>query len=78
MVAGKATPDGKSLPVDYELEGTLLAPVRLGQQLVVFRHNRNGVAALGIFCSSPVEEIMVVTGNSVYRLTAAGPSATCP
>ena len=70
-------PAGKSLPVDYELEGTLLAPVRLGQQLVVFRHNRNGVAALGLFCSSPVEEIMVVTGNSVYRLTAASPSATC-
>jgi hypothetical protein len=70
MVAGEKPPEGQSMPVDYEIEGTLLAPIIPGQQIIVFRHDRNGVPALGLFCTSPVEEIVVVTQNSVYRVSA--------
>jgi hypothetical protein len=76
MVPGEQLPTGKSLPANYELEGTLLAPILSGQQFIAFRHDRNGVSALGLFCSSPVEEVLVVTGNSVYRLRALEESGT--
>lgn len=77
MVPGEYPPQGKSLSVDYEFEGTLLAPILLGKQLIAFRHNRNGVPALGLFCSSPVEEIVLVARNSVYRLRSVEESDPC-
>ena len=70
MVPGKNPPAGKALPVDYEFEGTLLAPIVLGQQVIALRHDRNGVPALGLICSTAVEEIVLVTRNCVYRLRA--------
>jgi len=62
-----------SLPVDYELQGVLLAPVRVGGQIHVFRTCRNGVRADGFFYSTPIVKIrepsLVETFNSVYRVS---------
>ncbi|XHR27227.1 MAG: hypothetical protein ACFUZC_14900 [Chthoniobacteraceae bacterium] len=67
--------NAKSLPVDYELTGELLAPPRIGEGLMVFRETRNGVRAEGLFTTSPIvegekcgEALRLVTGNSVYLL----------
>lgn len=63
-----------SLPVDYELRGFLLAPVRVGEQIHLFRTERNGVEADGYFSSTPIVKIqdasLVETYNSIYRVTA--------
>ncbi|MDO8542481.1 MAG: hypothetical protein Q7S40_18730 [Opitutaceae bacterium] len=77
VVPGENPPEGKSLPVDHEIEGTLLAPILHGQQLIALRHNRNGVQALGLYRSTPVEEIVLVTRDSVYRLKAMDKSDPC-
>jgi hypothetical protein len=62
-----------SLPVDYELQGVLMAPVRVGGQIHVFRTWRNGVEADGFFESTPIVKIrkpsLVETFNSVYRVS---------
>ena len=64
-----------SLPVDYELRGFLLAPVRVGEQIHLFRTERNGVEADGFFYSTPIVRIqdasLVETFNSIYRVTAS-------
>jgi hypothetical protein len=64
-----------SLPVDYELRGILLEPIIVGSCLVVLRFERNGVLALGIFSSTPVQEIhadgRVITENSIYEISKA-------
>lgn len=69
-----------SLPVDYEIEGQLIAPIAVGAAIEVLRTVRNGVQCPGVFRSSPVvridpEEghglvINATTLNSVYRLEA--------
>ena len=71
-VPGGANHFGKSLPVDYELEGELGSPLIVGAPLVVRRTRRNGVPVRGEFRSSPivvVESNQVRTENSVYRIT---------
>ncbi len=59
-----------SLPVDYEFQGILLAPVRVGGQIHVYRTWRNGVKADGFYESTPIvsilEGFMVETFNSIY------------
>ena len=70
---------GHSLPVDYELEGILLADVEVGSPVHVARHVPSG--AIRIFASSPVTSISSVargeltaellTANSSYRVEAA-------
>lgn len=59
----------ESLPVGYVLEGYLLSPVEVGKCLRMLRISRNGIAALGVFESSPVTAIsdsVIITQNSVY------------
>jgi len=64
-----------SLPVDYELSGFLLAPVRVGEQIHLYRTERNGVEADGYFYSTPIVKIqnasLVETFNSIYRIMAS-------
>lgn len=67
---GSATPAGRSLPVDYDLEGFLLDPIVPGCPVRALRLRRNGVDALGCFSTTPVVEVHVTTVNSVYRVTA--------
>ena len=73
FVPGQKGTNGQSLPIDYELEGTLLAPILLGRQLEVSRNKRNGVVTDGHFSSTNVVEIVVVTRNSIYRISSPDP-----
>ena len=61
-----------SLPVDYELRGVLMHPIRLGRCLEVYRTHRNGVSADGNFRSTPIisisDGLLVETYNSIYRI----------
>jgi hypothetical protein len=60
---------GKSIPIEYTLEGTLVNPLTVGESVIVLRETRNGVAATGLFQSSPVTLITntsFYTANSVY------------
>lgn len=61
----------RSLPVDYELEGHLLAPLEVGGVIRLLRFRRNEVSALGLFESSAivaVREPFVETRNSIYHV----------
>ena len=61
-----------SFPVDYKMRGVLLAPIRVGEWIFLFRTMRNGVASEGIFLSTKVQKILspdeALTQNSVYRI----------
>ena len=61
-----------SLPVDYELEGVLLAPLIVGGRIQAYRTSRNGIKADGLFESTAIVRIrkgsLVETINSVYRV----------
>lgn len=62
---------GVSLPVDYEIIGTIERPPMVGQSVRVRRTNRNGVEVLGEFESTEVVELTAdgfKTLNSVYRM----------
>jgi hypothetical protein len=68
-VPGGPNDDGKSLPVEYEIEGELLWPIRPGESVFVLRDKRNGETVPGAFVSSPVTEVSsngFRTKNSVY------------
>jgi hypothetical protein len=63
--------EGKSLPIDYTIEGFLTEPVIVGCRVQVDRRKRNGVPIDGLFLTSPVVEVNEVgfrTMNSVYML----------
>lgn len=64
-----------SPPVDYYAEGIPTAFPKKGELFVMARDNRNGVSALGIFCTSTVVEVhdsaefmLFTTNNSIYKL----------
>jgi hypothetical protein len=64
-----------SLPVDYTMVGILLTRITLGECVRLLRVNRNGVAALGVFQSTPVMRLTgdgFATANSVYRIEDMG------
>lgn len=50
-----------------------MIPIEIGESMEILRIERNGIQALGIFRSSPVQEFdefcRVVTSNSVYEVT---------
>lgn len=69
----------ESLPIDYEIIGFLLTPVKVGGCLHILRIARNGVVRPGRFSSTSIRRLdteptrqgvmRVVTTNSVYLLT---------
>lgn len=62
---------GVSLPVDYEIIGTMEAPPMIGQRVRVRRTNRNGLEGPGEYESTQVVELTeegFKTLNSVYRM----------
>lgn len=62
---------GVSLPVDYEIIGTIENPPVVGQSVRVRRTNRNGVITPGDYESTEVVELTddgFKTLNSVYRM----------
>ena len=64
-----------SLPVDYEMMGFLLRPIKVGEAVRLWRISRNGVKAEGLFISTPVQEVRgresVITSNSIYEVKMA-------
>jgi hypothetical protein len=46
--------NARSLPVDYEMEGSLIEPMEAGKPILLHRTCRNGVRADGLFQSTPV------------------------
>ena len=71
-VSGLETAPGFSLPIGYELQGQLSAPIVIGECIVVLRTHRNGEEVLGWFRSTVIREIQgaeVTTTNSVYHVT---------
>ena len=63
---------GVSLPVDYTVEGTLLAPIELWAPIQIAREKRNGIAVQGATITSRVvfiEGCLIHTRNSIYQIT---------
>jgi nicotinic acid phosphoribosyltransferase len=48
---------GKSLPVDYTVEGEVLTELRVGDSLFISRTKRNGIEAFGLKLTTPLETI---------------------
>lgn len=69
-VPGGGDLNSESLPVDYEMVGYFSDPPIPGTAMSLFRINRNGVSVPGVFTSSAIRRIIVLTENSVYRLEA--------
>ncbi len=68
-----------SLPVEYELTGTIIGSLETGKSLVIQRDTRNGIECLGLFYSTTVKNIIekdnykiIETENSVYQLEELG------
>lgn len=60
-----------SLPVEYTIEGTLIAEPEVGGFIAVDRTKRNGVECFGYFRSSRivnVSEDKIETANSIYLI----------
>lgn len=60
-----------SLPIDYAVEGYLLADVKLNQSILIDRRKRNDVKTPGFMRTSFVQSIhknIVKTDNSVYKI----------
>lgn len=66
---GNNLTENKSIPIEYEIEGTLLSPFEIGLGVNVLRTKRNGVEAEGVFQTTAVTEITentFKTKNSIY------------
>lgn len=59
---------GRALPVGYTVEGLLAKPLKIDSPIVLLRMVRNGIIRPGIFTSTEVREIRIITRNSVYRI----------
>lgn len=60
-----------SLPIDYTVEGYLLADVKVGDIIQVDRRKRNGVEMLGFMSTSSITKInkdTIETRNSIYKI----------
>jgi hypothetical protein len=63
--------EGISLPIDYWVEGYLLAEPTVGKTVVVDRVSRNGEKVSGMMVTSTVTEVFeggFKTLNSVYKI----------
>jgi hypothetical protein len=68
-IMGKPNDNYSSIPIEYNLEGILPFPIRVGESVTVQRTKRNGVEAYGVFSTSKVTEVgnnYFKTQNSVY------------
>ena len=68
-IAGQYQGDSHSIPVEYNLEGSLIYDIEVGKNVIVDRTKRNGVEVRGMFTTSRVTEVgdnYFKTQNSVY------------
>jgi hypothetical protein len=69
FVYGTSGIPGKSLPIDYTVEGYLMEPITVGHEIWVDRRKRNDILFPGEFLTSrvvKVENNKVFTQNSEY------------
>ena len=68
-IAGESQGDNYSIPVEYNLEGSLIYDIEVGKNVIVDRTKRNGEEVCGLFTTSRVTEVgsnYFKTQNSVY------------
>ena len=68
-IAGESQGDNYSIPVEYNLEGSLIYDIEVGKNVIVERTKRNGEEVCGMFTTSRVTEVgnnYFKTRNSVY------------
>ncbi len=73
---GRPTPGQFSVPIQTEIEGTLMFPIEVGGIMALYACKRNGESFTGTFRSSIVTAIIlqydgskhVHTGNSIYHV----------
>ena len=68
-IAGESQGNNYSVPVEYNLEGSLIYDIEVGKNVIVERIKRNGVEVRGLFTTSRVTEVgasYFKTQNSVY------------
>jgi hypothetical protein len=68
-IMGKPNDNYSSIPIEYNLEGSLIYDIEVGESVIVERSKRNGVEAYGVFSTSRVTEVgdnYFKTQNSVY------------
>ena len=69
-IAGESQGDNYSIPVEYNLEGSLIYDIEVGKNVIVERTKRNGEEVCGMFTTSRVTEVgdkYFKTQNSVYQ-----------
>ena len=67
--AGESQGNNYSIPVEYNLEGSLIYEIEVGKNVIVERTKRNGEEVCGMFTTSRVTEVgnnYFKTQNSVY------------
>ena len=68
-IAGESQGDNYSIPIEYNLEGSLIYDIEVGKNVFIDRTKRNGVEVRGVFTTSRVTEVgnnYFKTQNSVY------------
>jgi hypothetical protein len=59
-----------SLPIEYTIEGDLLWPFEVNNNIHIVRTHRNGIESAGRFSSSKIKTITsdtITTENSIYK-----------
>ena len=62
-IAGESQGDNYSIPVEYNLEGSLIYDIEVGKNVIVERTKRNGEEVCGMFTTSRVTEV----GNNYFK-----------
>ena len=62
-IAGESQGNNYSVPVEYNLEGSLIYDIEVGKNVIVERIKRNGVEVRGLFTTSRVTEV----GNNYFK-----------
>ena len=62
-IDGESQGNNYSVPVEYNLEGSLIYDIEVGKNVIVERIKRNGVEVRGLFTTSRVTEV----GNNYFK-----------
>ena len=62
-IMGEPNDNNTSIPVEYNLEGSLIYDIEVGKNVIVERIKRNGVEVRGLFTTSRVTEV----GNNYFK-----------
>ena len=62
-IMGEPNDNNTSIPVEYNLEGSLIYDIEVGKNVIVERTKRNGEEVCGMFTTSRVTEV----GNNYFK-----------